>query len=142
VLKAGGAYVPLDPQYPAERLTFTIADAQLAVLLTQGALAEQLPAHEARVVHLESDCQTIAGESELSPEWSSERALSGANLAYVIYTSGSTGVPKGVAIAHQSTTTLIHWAQATFAPSALRGVLAFDFAVLRPFSVRSVRSAQ
>src|SRR6185369_1397113 len=49
-------------------------------------------------------------------------------------TSGSTGVPKGVAIAHQSTTTLIHWAQATFPASALRGVLAatslcFDLSV-------------
>src|SRR6185369_16196287 len=131
VLKAGGAYVPLDPEYPSERLRFTIADAQLAVLLTQAALAEQLAAHEARVVRLDSDWQTIAGESELSPEC----ALRAANLAYVIYTSGSTGVPKGVAIAHQSTKTLIHWAQATFPASALRGVLAatsvcFDLSVV------------
>src|SRR6185369_15271902 len=134
VLKAGGAYVPLDPEYPSERLRFTIADAQLAVLLTQAALAEQLAAHEARVVRLDSDWQTIAGESELSPEC----ALRAANLAYVIYTSGSTGVPKGVAIAHQSTTTLIHWAQATFPASALRGVLAatslcFDLSVFDVF---------
>ncbi len=34
VLKAGGAYLPLDPTYPAERLQYMLADAQVAVLLT------------------------------------------------------------------------------------------------------------
>jgi non-ribosomal peptide synthetase component F len=57
VLKAGGAYVPLDPAISSAATDLHESrHAQLAVLLTQGALAEQLPAHEARVVHLESDC--------------------------------------------------------------------------------------
>ena len=28
VLKAGGIYVPLDPAYPAERLSYMLADAE------------------------------------------------------------------------------------------------------------------
>ena len=47
ILKAGGAYVPLDPAYPQERLSYMIADAQVAVLLTQQHLLEALPAHAA-----------------------------------------------------------------------------------------------
>src|SRR6185312_5929566 len=38
-LKAGAGYVPLDPGFPAERLAYMVADAKLAVLLTQASLA-------------------------------------------------------------------------------------------------------
>jgi non-ribosomal peptide synthetase component F len=34
IMKAGGAYVPLDPAYPAERLTYMIADSGVTQLLT------------------------------------------------------------------------------------------------------------
>ncbi|HEX8778572.1 MAG TPA: condensation domain-containing protein, partial [Rhodanobacter sp.] len=37
-LKAGAGYVPLDPGFPAERLAYMVADAKLAVLLTQVSL--------------------------------------------------------------------------------------------------------
>jgi natural product biosynthesis luciferase-like monooxygenase protein len=97
VLKAGGAYVPLDPRYPRERLSFMLQDAQVSVLLTQGRLAEGLPA-PARVVRLDSDWEQIARNSE-GPVSS---AASGSSLAYVIYTSGSTGKPKGVMVEHGS----------------------------------------
>src|SRR5438270_6121374 len=141
ILKAGGAYVPLDPSYPAERLAFMLADAQMAMLLSHSSLKESIPNHSARVICLDSDWRSLAQEGEeqnLLPQ------AAAANLAYVIYTSGSTGRPKGVAIAHRSPVALVHWARSVFTPEELAGVLAstsicFDpsvFELLVPLSSR------
>ncbi|WP_292779568.1 non-ribosomal peptide synthetase [Nostoc sp. NMS9] len=96
ILKAGGAYVPLDPDYPTERLSFMVEDAQVRVLLTQQQLVESLPKHQARVVCLDTDWEKIAQNNELNLENTAKPD----NLAYVIYTSGSTGKPKGVLVNH------------------------------------------
>ena len=95
VLKAGGAYVPLDADYPRERLAFQMADAGIALLITDSRLRERLPLPQG-VLCLELDNLDLSDERgdlpsvELAPE----------NLAYIIYTSGSTGQPKGVSVAH------------------------------------------
>ncbi|MDZ8258880.1 non-ribosomal peptide synthetase [Nostoc sp. ChiQUE01b] len=96
ILKAGGAYVPLDPEYPQERLSFMLEDAQVEVVLTQKQLVESLPQHQARVVCLDTDWEKIA-QNNLS---NLEKTATSDNLAYVIYTSGSTGKPKGVLVNH------------------------------------------
>jgi amino acid adenylation domain-containing protein len=96
ILKAGGAYVPLDPEYPQERLSFMLEDAQLPVLLTQQHFVESLPQNQARVVCLDTDWEKIAQKCESNPE----NTATSENLAYVIYTSGSTGKPKGVLVNH------------------------------------------
>jgi amino acid adenylation domain-containing protein/non-ribosomal peptide synthase protein (TIGR01720 family) len=96
VLKAGGGYVPLDPEYPKERLAQMIEDSRIPVLLTQEALIDRLPPHQARIVAVDRDATKIALEST-EPF---EGGAGPGNLAYVIYTSGSTGRPKGVQIAH------------------------------------------
>ncbi len=98
ILKAGGAYVPLDPMYPSERLAFMLVDCQIDVLLTQAALLNVLPKHNAQIVCLDRDWESIAQTSTDNPD----SGLVVENLAYVIYTSGSTGKPKGVAIQHNS----------------------------------------
>ncbi|MEH2221574.1 non-ribosomal peptide synthase/polyketide synthase [Nostoc sp.] len=103
ILKAGAAYVPLDPEYPAERLSFMLEDAQVPVLLTQDKLLEKLPQHQGQVVCLDTDWQFISQSSQdnaLAQLTVGIALVQATNLAYVIYTSGSTGKPKGVTISH------------------------------------------
>ncbi|MFF2549305.1 amino acid adenylation domain-containing protein, partial [Kitasatospora sp. NPDC058063] len=98
VLKAGAAYVPLDPEYPADRLAYTLADAQPALLLTDA--ATDVPAGDtARVV---LDAPGVLAELAARPDTAPVTALRPEHPAYVIYTSGSTGRPKGVVIPHQN----------------------------------------
>ncbi|MBS9386560.1 MAG: amino acid adenylation domain-containing protein [Dolichospermum sp. BR01] len=110
ILKAGGAYVPLDPEYPTERLTFMLADAQVSVLLTQQHLVEKLPENQEPVVCLDTDWLLICESSQESPI----TEVQPGNLAYVIYTSGSTGTPKGVMLSHSNLCNHMSWMQATF----------------------------
>jgi amino acid adenylation domain-containing protein len=134
ILKAGGAYVPLDPGYPAERISFMLEDAQVAVLLTQQGLSSRLPAHRARKVCLDTDADLIARQPASNPLSRNHAS----QLVYVIYTSGSTGRPKGVAIEHRSTVAFISWALSVFSAEDLAGVLAstsicFDLSVFEIF---------
>ncbi len=135
VLKAGGAYVPLDPAYPHERLSFMLDDTQPAVVLTQQALRERLPASGAAILCMDTDNETIAGE----PAENLDRAVSAAQLAYCIYTSGSTGRPKAVAITHANAVALLNWAHSVFSAADLAGTLAatslsFDLSVFELFA--------
>ncbi len=113
VVKAGAAYLPLDPTYPAERLQYMLADAQVSVLLTaeeqrtidRKGVLHTPPAAPGQpvVIDLIADWPTIAQAPETNPD-------SGAtpdNLAYVIYTSGSTGRPKGVRITQRGIVRLV-----------------------------------
>ena len=136
VLKAGGAYLPLDPSYPPERLRFMLADAQVAVLLTQAALVDRLvgaePGTEAprHCFCVDHQWATIAPLPTTNP--APPTTLE--SLAYTIYTSGSTGQPKGVLIPHGGLGNLVAWHQRAFAITAadhatsLAG-LGFDAAV-------------
>ena len=103
ILKAGGAYVPLDPGFPEARLAYMLEDAKAAVLVTERALQERLPADGAHVLCLDSDWQAPAegDDANLAVE------IQPGDLAYVIYTSGSTGRPKGVQIPHGALTNFL-----------------------------------
>lgn len=107
IMKAGGAYVPLDPAFPKERLAFMIADAAVPVLLTQQKLAADLPAHQARLVSIDSAWNLIAKESPENLDRDPRPSVASDDLAYVIYTSGSTGKPKGVAVGHRALTNFL-----------------------------------
>src|SRR5262249_36642609 len=135
VLKSGGAYVPLDPAYPAERLEFTLRDADVAALVTQASLrAAVTPADGVPVVLVDADAAAIAAERADAPE----SGVQPRNLGYLIYTSGSTGVPKGVAIEHRSAVAMLAWAAAVWPADELAGTLAatsvcFDLSVWEIF---------
>jgi amino acid adenylation domain-containing protein len=127
VLKAGGAYLPMDPLYPAERLSFMLEDARVAVVLTQQKIQREWP-EQTKVLHLDKLDLTQHSTDNPAPLSKPE------NLAYVIYTSGSTGKPKGVALEHRSLNAFAHWAKELYTPEELDGVLAgtsicFDLSV-------------
>jgi amino acid adenylation domain-containing protein len=103
IQKSGAAYVPLDPAYPAERIRLTLEDAQVPVLVTQQSLRERLPDHDAQVLCIDSDWETIAGESATNLG----KTATPEDIAYVIFTSGSTGRPKGVQIPHRAVVNLL-----------------------------------
>ncbi|HET6209248.1 MAG TPA: amino acid adenylation domain-containing protein, partial [Jatrophihabitans sp.] len=98
ILKAGAGYLPLDDAQPAQRLAAMVADAEPALVLSDGPADQPgwLPLAELAVQADRSDPPGIA----IHPD----------NLAYLIYTSGSTGRPKGVAVSHRSVANLLdHW---------------------------------
>ncbi|WP_164002735.1 non-ribosomal peptide synthetase, partial [Pyxidicoccus caerfyrddinensis] len=106
-LKAGGAYVPFDPDYPAQRLAWMLEDARPAVLLAQERLLSRLPAHEARLLCLDSEWLEVSRQPESRPE----PLASPEALAYVIFTSGSTGRPKGAMNSHRGVVNRLLWMQ-------------------------------
>ncbi|WP_199335631.1 non-ribosomal peptide synthetase [Nostoc sp. FACHB-110] len=117
ILKAGGAYVPLDPEYPIERLSFMLEDAAVPVLLTQKHLLERLPQHQAQVICLDTDWNSISQFSQnegLAQSKVGIASLQPTNLAYVIYTSGSTGKPKGAMNTHGGICNRLLWMQQAY----------------------------
>ncbi len=106
-LKSGAAYVPLDSGYPADRLAYIVADANVKIVLSLSrlsALTSALTAALAEAVTIVSVDQVreqVAAQSRdrLAPQ---EAAPAAGELCYVIYTSGTTGRPKGVAVTHAS----------------------------------------
>lgn len=132
VVKTGAAYVPLDPEYPAMRLEFMAANAQLKLVLTSSALGGKWPKQAICIDSLQEEI-TKQDTSNLGiiPEPD--------NLIYVLYTSGSTGQPKGVAMPHRILTNLCRWQEQR--SSSRRGTktlqftsLSFDVAAQEIFS--------
>ncbi|RKH74771.1 non-ribosomal peptide synthase/polyketide synthase [Corallococcus aberystwythensis] len=109
-LKAGGAYVPFDPAYPAQRLAWMLEDARPAILLAQEHLLSRLPAHEARVLCLDTQWEDVA----LNPRHTPLPRATADGLAYVIFTSGSTGRPKGAMNAHGPVVNRLLWMQSAY----------------------------
>jgi amino acid adenylation domain-containing protein len=101
ILKAGGAYLPLDPDYPNERLSLMLEDANVALLLSDSALLDRLPAQQARIICLDRESIALEPSQNLAGEATAD------SLAYVMFTSGSTGRPKGVMIEHRAIARLV-----------------------------------
>ncbi|GAB3505193.1 non-ribosomal peptide synthetase [Amycolatopsis cihanbeyliensis] len=113
VLKAGAAYLPVDAGYPAERITFMLADAAPSLVLTaEGTLPE--PSVVGDVPRLALDAPETEAEVARQPDTDPRDAertspLRADSPAYVIYTSGSTGRPKGVVMPAGAMVNLLSW---------------------------------
>ncbi len=107
ILKAGGGYVPLDPEYPPQRMTEMLEDAQPVLLLTQQHLVSVLPPTTLEIIRLDTQWEEIAAQRCDSPN----SATHPLDPAYAIFTSGSTGRPKGVLVPHGGICNRLWWMQ-------------------------------
>jgi len=125
ILRSGAAYLPLDPAHPAQRRRHALEDSGTRWVVTERALAEELPAGVEKLFLDDlANGTALALPSAGSPE----------NLAYAIYTSGSTGRPKGTPITHRNVVRLFSAAEEVydFGPDDVWSLFhsyAFDFSV-------------
>jgi amino acid adenylation domain-containing protein len=105
ILKAGAAYLPIDPLNPRERQTFMLEDCGATVLLTLERWAESFRRPGLRVLCLDSDRATFAGEPAAAPP----SVGFPDNIIALLYTSGSTGQPKATLVERRGFLNLCHW---------------------------------
>lgn len=92
--KAGAYYVPVDTTLPADRITYILQDAGVAVALTNR--QECLTGNAVTGTHI-YDPEILVSEQQDIDDTIAPRI---GEVAYMIYTSGSTGQPKGVLVTH------------------------------------------
>ncbi|GAA4159310.1 hypothetical protein GCM10022251_35580 [Phytohabitans flavus] len=136
--KIHAAYVPLDAAFPADRISFIVADAGVRTILTISALAGRLDGVDATVIQVDTVVRVdervdidLPDARRIGPD---ELAPADDDLAYIIYTSGTTGQPKGVAINQVNICNFVQVAAETYGLRAddrvYQGMtIAFDFSV-------------
>lgn len=104
ILKSGAAFLPMVEEYPDDRISFCLHDADSPFVLT----TEKIKAERASLFEEAKPCQVLTIE-ELIQEASDSKCdenpdieIPVDSLAYCIYTSGSTGRPKGVMLEHRN----------------------------------------
>ncbi|USX17869.1 amino acid adenylation domain-containing protein [Oxalobacteraceae bacterium OTU3REALA1] len=110
ILKTGAAYVPLDPGYPRERLADMIADAGVALIVTQRSHLQRLPACDVPLVVVDDERAHVARRPAGAPL----AAVDPHSLMYVTYTAGTTGRPKGVKVPHAGVCNYVQWMRSRF----------------------------
>lgn len=150
VMKAGRGYLPLNVDWPLERVSEILAQANVkTVLVSAKKFAENQCEH-----FLNEKYQLLVVEDVLSNIHNNVQRQSKINnivlpviypddIAYVIFTSGSTGKPKGVTISHHSALNTIDAVNTKFSVRQNDVVLAlselsFDLSVYDTFGLLSV----
>ncbi|MFD1334936.1 amino acid adenylation domain-containing protein [Oceanobacillus iheyensis] len=105
VLKTGSAYVPVDPDYPDERISYILSDANPSIVITNEKSNQTTEAftslHVIDIADVSSRILQAYSNQDIN------QSISAMNAAYIIYTSGSTGKPKGVVIPHHNVIRLL-----------------------------------
>ncbi|MET7743782.1 non-ribosomal peptide synthase/polyketide synthase [Streptomyces sp. NPDC005385] len=110
VLKAGAAYLPVDTDYPADRISYMLADAGPACLITTADVTADIPpcpGMDRIVLDEPATVRELAAGPVHDPGTADRGPLETTGAAYVIHTSGSTGRPKGVVLTHAGVAKLV-----------------------------------
>ena len=99
---AGASYVPIDPAVPLARFEHIVDDSDLALLLTDAAMAARFASHPVRRIKVDAACLNGPVPTDVMPE------LNPDDVSHIIYTSGSTGLPKGVVVSHRNVVNRMH----------------------------------
>ena len=131
-LKAGAAYVPLDPSYPAERLAFIAADANIDLILHDASRLPFASSDEIATIAL-SAFSTEEDDRNL------QLTFTATDVTYILYTSGSTGRPKGAIVTRSGLANYLTWCLGAYRVSEGFGApvntsFAFDATVTSLFS--------
>ncbi|MGO4773902.1 condensation domain-containing protein, partial [Flavobacterium sp. W22_SRS_FK3] len=100
IMKSGMCYLPIDKEYPDERKSFIIEDANVKMLIINSESLFEVTDYDTKIFLIDIEFETLS--KEVSKSYLSNFIVNSSNLAYIIYTSGTTGKPKGVMIEHGS----------------------------------------
>jgi amino acid adenylation domain-containing protein len=104
-IKTGAAYIPMDGNYPKDRLSHMLENANIQLLLTHSSLAASLPEDACKLIMLDQ----LKAQTDALDHSNLNLDISPDDLLYVVYTSGSTGKPKGAGVRHRNESNLLHW---------------------------------
>ncbi|KAF0709220.1 hypothetical protein As57867_006030, partial [Aphanomyces stellatus] len=98
-LKVGTAIIPLDASFPANRMSFVLADAKAQAIISTSSNSSKINemALDIPVIYATS---SYLATSDVSFEPSAKNMATRNDEAFIVYTSGSTGKPKGVPVLH------------------------------------------
>lgn len=106
VLKTGSAYVPVDPDYPDERISYILSDANPSIVITNE--KSNQTTEDFTSLHVIDIADVSSRILQAYSNQNINQSISAMNAAYIIYTSGSTGKPKGVVIPHHNVIRLLN----------------------------------
>ena len=94
-LMAGGVYMPLDPEYPQERISYMLNEAEVSYVLCEEGQESLFSSAESHLIRYLDIVNSVD-----PPRSSVNVPIEGKDNAYLIFTSGSSGKPKGVLVSH------------------------------------------